>query len=76
MKHVTIPQQWDHKQALQTVAFLERVINAIWRAHGSSMAAALYAAETHATPFPRKSIHARPMTPPLLHHAIEPEDDF
>ncbi len=38
MKHVPIPEHWTPRDALCTVAFLENVIAAIWRAHGAPMA--------------------------------------
>lgn len=37
MKHVTIPNEWSGEEALKLVAFLERVIEAVWRAHGREM---------------------------------------
>ena len=42
MKRVTIPTHWTGQEALDVVGFLEKVILAIWRAHGGSMAHALY----------------------------------
>lgn len=42
-KHVKIPSQWQPPEALAVVAFLERVVDAIWRQHGPAMAAALAA---------------------------------
>jgi len=38
MRHVTIPKQWTGKDGLKFVAFLERLIQAIWLAHGRDMA--------------------------------------
>jgi len=38
MKHVTIPDQWSGGEALSVVTFLEKVIEAVWRAHGARMA--------------------------------------
>ena len=38
MKHVTIPPHWTGEEALSTAAFLEKIIRAIWRAHGDEMA--------------------------------------
>jgi hypothetical protein len=37
MRHVTIPRHWTGEEALTTVAFLEEIIRAIWRAHGDEM---------------------------------------
>jgi hypothetical protein len=42
MKHVTIPTHWTGEEALDVVGFLEKVIHAIWRAHGGSMGQVLY----------------------------------
>lgn len=58
MKHVPIPDDWSPDQALAVAAFLERVIDAIWRAHGPEMAQAL------ADPRPRW----RPPRPRPMHH--------
>lgn len=38
VKHVNIPTQWSAAEALSIVAFLQRVIDATWRAHGEKMA--------------------------------------
>lgn len=37
-KHVKIPINWAAPDALAFVGFLERIIEAVWRAHGYSMA--------------------------------------
>ena len=37
MKHVAIPVHWTGEEALSTVALLEEIIRAIWRAHGDEM---------------------------------------
>ena len=41
MKHCTIPDTWSGKEALAFVAFLDRLSQAVWRAHGGSMARCL-----------------------------------
>jgi len=38
MKHVNVPEHWSPREALAVAAFLERVAEAIWRAHGPDMA--------------------------------------
>ena len=38
MKHCTIPDAWTGEQALAFVALLDRLSQAIWRAHGHEMA--------------------------------------
>ena len=38
MKHANIPDHWSGHEALSFAAFLERIIHAIWRAHGHAMA--------------------------------------
>ncbi len=53
MKHVTIPAYWTGEEALTTVAFLEEIIRAIWRAHGDLMSEVLLrerTPETNSTP--------------------------
>lgn len=37
MKHCNIPDVWSGEEALAFVAFLNRLIEAIWRAHGHKM---------------------------------------
>lgn len=37
MKHVTVPDSWNAEQALAVISFLERTIEAVWRAHGGKM---------------------------------------
>ena len=37
MKHCNIPDVWSGDEALAFVAFLQRLIDAIWRAHGHNM---------------------------------------
>ena len=37
MKHCSIPDVWTGEEALAFVAFLERLSEAIWRAHGQEM---------------------------------------
>ncbi len=61
-----IPESWTGEDALLVVAFLERLIHAIWRAHGSSMAPIL-AAGRHNPGYPA------PPTP--LELDINPWDD-
>ena len=68
MKHVTIPNQWTGQQALSTVAFLERVIDAIWRAHGPEMAVELV------MPRPRQTTTRR--LPPAAVRPRSKDDDI
>jgi hypothetical protein len=62
MKHVTIPQQWEAREALTTVAFLERIIEAVWRAHGPEMACELHSRHT-ARDAARRTAHHAPCRP-------------
>ena len=41
MKHCNIPDVWNGEEALAFVAFLERLIDAVWRAHGLKMSRCL-----------------------------------
>ncbi len=41
MKHCPIPDAWSGEEALAFVALLERLSQAIWRAHGPEMARCL-----------------------------------
>ncbi|MFC1482572.1 hypothetical protein ACFL51_02075 [Myxococcota bacterium] len=41
MKHCNIPHAWTGDEALAFVALLDRLTDAIWRAHGDKMARCL-----------------------------------
>ena len=43
MRYCTIPDAWTGEEALAFVALLDRLSQAIWRAHGSEMARCLQA---------------------------------
>jgi hypothetical protein len=42
MKHCNIPNSWTGSEALAFVALLDRLRDAIWRAHGREMARCLW----------------------------------
>jgi len=46
MKHCNIPESWNGGDALAVVTFLDRIIQAVWRAHGAGMARCLEAHHT------------------------------
>ena len=60
MRHVKIPPHWDAHEALNVVSFLERVIDAVWRAHGPDMAEALYEHEAHRRRVCHHALELRP----------------
>jgi hypothetical protein len=41
MKQIRVPTHWNGREALSVVAFLETIIDALWRQHGLVMACAL-----------------------------------
>ncbi len=56
MKHCSIPNTWSGSEALEFVALLDRLRDAIWRAHGRKMAHHLWLEEHR----PRYQRAARP----------------
>lgn len=56
MKHCSIPRDWTGDEALAFVALLDRLSQAIWRAHGFDMARCLQnlgaGHHAHCTPLP------------------------
>ena len=58
MKHVTIPPHWTGEEALSTAAFLEKIIRAIWRAHGAEMAEVMMGDRSSTSP-PRAGAELR-----------------
>ena len=65
VKHVTIPDTWTRQQATAVAAFLERVIEAIWRAHGPEMASFMADATLRPPRLPTRRPTRAPL-PPLL----------
>lgn len=57
MKHCSIPDAWTGDEALAFVALLDRLTNAIWRAHGEKMAHCLQRREDQSS-IPRQPAEA------------------
>lgn len=66
MKHANIPAHWEAHEALEIVTFLERIIDAVWRAHGDAMGRVLFERGAQ-----EKLLHSHE---PLL--APHPDDDL
>lgn len=69
MKHCTIPDVWTGEQALAFVALLDRLSQAIWRAHGAEMGRLLERLHD------RRAEH-RPPGPRLVEHDSGPDLDY
>jgi hypothetical protein len=60
MKHCNIPQAWTGDEALAFVALLDRLTDAIWRAHGEKMSRCLQQRDVQASIY-RPPIDAAPL---------------